>query len=242
MIWALKFLGAGVNLRNHLLALIAFGALGADSSFAATTTYTSQGAFNAATTGLVFGDFTGGIPLPNCMGSACFGGFNPLSGYNLQGATFSTPNSGGVVNVNSAGFYGAGDLTAPYAVNSSYTGTAADILTITLPGSETAFALDFGSLFNSTTATFSLSNGFTTSVVTPSAAFATDFLGFVSNTPFNTITLSVPSQQSWVVADFEFGASAVPEPSTWAMMLLGFAGLGFVGYRRRKMGRSAIRG
>jgi hypothetical protein len=26
---------------------------------------------------------------------------------------------------------------------------------------------------------------------------------------------------------------AVPEPSTWAMMLLGFAGLGFVGYRQR---------
>jgi hypothetical protein len=24
---------------------------------------------------------------------------------------------------------------------------------------------------------------------------------------------------------------AVPEPSTWALMLLGFAGLGFVGYR-----------
>jgi hypothetical protein len=28
--------------------------------------------------------------------------------------------------------------------------------------------------------------------------------------------------------------SAVPEPSTWAMMLLGFAGVGFMGYRRRK--------
>ena len=26
----------------------------------------------------------------------------------------------------------------------------------------------------------------------------------------------------------------VPEPSTWAMMLIGFAGLGFAGYRRRK--------
>ena len=25
------------------------------------------------------------------------------------------------------------------------------------------------------------------------------------------------------------GAAAVPEPSTWAMMLLGFAGLGFLG-------------
>jgi hypothetical protein len=28
-------------------------------------------------------------------------------------------------------------------------------------------------------------------------------------------------------------ASAVPEPSTWAMMLLGFAGIGFMAYRRR---------
>ena len=27
------------------------------------------------------------------------------------------------------------------------------------------------------------------------------------------------------------GAAAVPEPSTWAMMLLGFAGLGFMGYQ-----------
>ena len=32
--------------------------------------------------------------------------------------------------------------------------------------------------------------------------------------------------------DFAVGG-AVPEPSTWAMMLLGFAGLGFVGYRTK---------
>ncbi len=32
---------------------------------------------------------------------------------------------------------------------------------------------------------------------------------------------------SWSVS-----VAAVPEPSTWAMMLLGFAGLGFAGYRR----------
>jgi PEP-CTERM motif len=29
-------------------------------------------------------------------------------------------------------------------------------------------------------------------------------------------------------------STAAPEPSTWAMMLLGFAGLGFVGYRRTR--------
>lgn len=30
------------------------------------------------------------------------------------------------------------------------------------------------------------------------------------------------------------GAPAAPEPSTWAMMILGFAGIGFMAYRRRK--------
>jgi PEP-CTERM motif-containing protein len=30
-----------------------------------------------------------------------------------------------------------------------------------------------------------------------------------------------------------FNVSAVPEPTTWAMMLLGFAGIGFLAYRRR---------
>jgi hypothetical protein len=32
--------------------------------------------------------------------------------------------------------------------------------------------------------------------------------------------------------------TAVPEPSTWAMMLAGFAGLGYAGLRRRR--RAAI--
>ena len=30
--------------------------------------------------------------------------------------------------------------------------------------------------------------------------------------------------------------AAVPEPSTWAMMLLGFAGVGFMAYRRKQNG------
>jgi len=32
---------------------------------------------------------------------------------------------------------------------------------------------------------------------------------------------------------YQLLASGVPEPSTWAMMLLGFAGLGFMAYRRK---------
>ena len=35
-------------------------------------------------------------------------------------------------------------------------------------------------------------------------------------------------------------STTIPEPSTWAMMLLGSAGLGFVGYRRAKAGRATL--
>jgi PEP-CTERM motif len=37
-------------------------------------------------------------------------------------------------------------------------------------------------------------------------------------------------------SQFAIGGSltaAVPEPSTWAMMILGFAGIGFMAYRRK---------
>jgi hypothetical protein len=36
------------------------------------------------------------------------------------------------------------------------------------------------------------------------------------------------------------GMAAIPEPATWAMMLVGFAGLGFVGYGRAREPRAAV--
>ena len=43
------------------------------------------------------------------------------------------------------------------------------------------------------------------------------------------------ADDEFIITNVAFTAAmtAVPEPSTWAMMLLGFAGLGFAGYRRR---------
>lgn len=42
-----------------------------------------------------------------------------------------------------------------------------------------------------------------------------------------------PNKQPWIMlSEVEFTA-AVPEPSTWIMMIAGFAGLGFMSYRRR---------
>jgi len=44
------------------------------------------------------------------------------------------------------------------------------------------------------------------------------------------------SYSGFSINDLSAPTAAVPEPSTWGMLLLGFAGLGFIGYRRtRKM-------
>jgi PEP-CTERM motif-containing protein len=40
-------------------------------------------------------------------------------------------------------------------------------------------------------------------------------------------------------AAFSLSGSAVPEPSTWAMMLVGFAGLGYAGWRHARQARPA---
>lgn len=40
--------------------------------------------------------------------------------------------------------------------------------------------------------------------------------------------------EPWIMlSEVQFMSSAVPEPSTWIMMIAGFAGLGFMAYRRR---------
>jgi hypothetical protein len=55
------------------------------------------------------------------------------------------------------------------------------------------------------------------------------FVPFGASTPFNTDTVC----KNGCIAIFADNVGAVPEPSTWAMMILGFAGIGFLAYRRK---------
>lgn len=50
-----------------------------------------------------------------------------------------------------------------------------------------------------------------------------------------------PGNPAWTgpAADANLTLTAVPEPSTWAMMALGFAGLGFAGYRTSRKSAAA---
>ena len=74
-------------------------------------------------------------------------------------------------------------------------------------------------LTNSLFETYDLSNALPLTSGTPEWV-STPF--FTSGGPLEFLSISAAS----------FQATIVPEPSTWAMMLLGFAGLGFLGYRR----------
>ena len=53
------------------------------------------------------------------------------------------------------------------------------------------------------------------------------------NGTFTQISWTNPVYEHWY--GFTVG-SAVPEPSTWAMMILGFLGIGFLAYRRKQNG------
>lgn len=61
------------------------------------------------------------------------------------------------------------------------------------------------------------------------------YVTLTSNTPFTSVRL-LSSSNSFEITNI----SAVPEPSTWAMMILGFLGLGFLGYRKTQ-NKSAFR-
>ena len=73
--------------------------------------------------------------------------------------------------------------------------------------------------------------------------------GYVSDSPLSDTstylseTLSslgvTPGTYEWTWGtganqNFTLEIAAIPEPSTWAMMLLGFAGLGLLGYRKTR--------
>jgi hypothetical protein len=64
------------------------------------------------------------------------------------------------------------------------------------------------------------------------ASNAGDFVG-IKDPGIAFAVLSGPSSD-YIFVDNVTGVSTIPEASTWAMLMLGFAALGFAGYRRAK--------
>ena len=144
------------------------------------------------------------------------------------------------------------NLTGPNGLNGAdpSKGITADFNGFTVaPGTTQGFT--FLTIFNATTGAFVASDSFLDpSTITASFAAGTldanttyDFELDYSDrvfVPSGTVTNNSTTQQGFDVrtdGTFTTGAiGAVPEPSTWAMMILGFCGVGFMAYRRKQNG------
>jgi hypothetical protein len=154
------------------------------------------------------------------------------------------------LNPDSVLFVNTGGPHTPFAFNVSPAVATTAIINITpdlVPGSGVTFTAagssddtPFGTFSNGINGTFANGGGagvagpldFTITGIT-TANFVVNSLGF----NFAADVLG-PSGGTGAVAGV-FSVRGVPEPSTWAMMILGFIGVGFMAYRRK--GQSSFR-
>jgi PEP-CTERM motif len=139
----------------------------------------------------------------------------------------------------SAAFTVGADVVQRYAGSFSITNGGVNYLSGTF--SDAVFGSGGGLVLTASNPSPFQSVTFTSDVIAPNLLNAFDralSLGLTDVSPSAAIVAgTLRSFTSDVSGDF---SSTVPEPSTWAMMLLGFAGLGYAGFRKaRSMTSSA---
>jgi hypothetical protein len=198
-------------------ACLAFGVATAD------TVYTTRSAFTAAAGALTTITFDGIAP---AGGFVSYGG-GPLT---LSGVTFT---SNATMFVIDSGYYGSAYPNGGY-LNADYAGT--DVITAVLPGS-TAVGFDVGGLFGGQTFTIDTSDGGSFTYTTPNSITGTASLGFfgvTSATPITSVSIAYTDGSYGAIDNFSYGG-AVPEPTSWVLMVLGFGGVGAIGRRRQAL-------
>jgi hypothetical protein len=177
-------------------------------------------------------------------------GSNTIPGWTVSTGTnailwANTPNSyNGITNSpgNTSTFFL--DLTGN-ADSPPYGGVSQSIVTIA--GDTYSLTFDLGS-----SSVYGVQDGITATAGNASQTFTSTNSG-TDNNYWETETLNFTASGASTLIDFvgasghadigldnvdveQTGVSAVPEPSTWAMMILGFCGLGFMAYRRKQSG------
>jgi PEP-CTERM motif len=223
------------NLFKLMFPLAVAASLATSSgAMASVVFYTTQASFNAAAPGATLVENFSGAPIKDAPLATLVLPSGTYTG--LAGSPF--PN----VFVSSPGYTNFG---AAVGTTTQFILTAngdEDLLAGSLAAPATAIGFDafFNGLGPLTLSVFGLGHSLLGSTTfasgnDPATNLADKgYLGFSSTTPifgfeFNS-TLGGRLNTGFTNISI---AGSVPEPSTWAMMILGFAGIGFMGYRRK---------
>jgi len=215
-------------MRTLVVSLLAIGALAApQSASAAIVTYTNQAAFLAALSSSGTDNFNS-MPLtftgsPITRGAGSFGytataanGFFPAGTFSDVWLSLNTATDPIVISGFTGGVYSLGGLF---------------------------FGSDINGGYQSGNVTVSVLSGSTSASQTIVAATTSSFLGFISDSPLTSARVATVQPSSgylWpTINNLTLGSTAVaavPEPATWAMMIVG---LGLVAGGLRRQGRTA---
>jgi hypothetical protein len=92
-----------------------------------------------------------------------------------------------------------------------------------------------GNMRGAPSQTVQISIGGQSQTLTPTGGYTLETLTFTNASGQVSFTDLGPADQQGALID-NVVVTGVPEPSTWAMMILGFTGVGFMAYRRKQNG------
>jgi hypothetical protein len=187
---------------------------------------------SASATVVLSDNFNASSPTLNWAGDSVFTpviGAVDLVGGSVFGNLDVPPESGNAVDLNgSAGAQGGLGSVATVAAG-TYT------LTFLLAGPSPDGT---GDTRSGSTATTTVSIGNWSTVLSPSTDAGYGAQTFTFTTTGGQLLFAESNSSNAIIGDLidnvVLSTAAVPEPSTWALMLLGFVGLGFAGYRSSK--------
>ena len=211
---------------KSILKSIAVAAVAASvaQAHAGTVTYSSQAAFNAATTGVT----SYNIPTPAGSGQRV------SSPYTISPLTFSV-RSGESLSLQNDGFYGAGQTYLE--ANSSSSANE----NIALAGAS-ALGFTVGTFNGADTVSVDVNGVLASTFSTPGGSPDSVFFGVTDTTPITSLSFSLADSEIDIL-NFQVGSlaspSPVPEPSSLVLLATGIlAALGASGTLRSKLLRA----
>ena len=201
------------------------------------TTYNSQGTFSAAVGPVTTETFSGCPSATTSFSGTVSDSTGPCSGI-VSGVTYS-PQQGSL-------YIAAANQSSNPTTALGLDYFSGDPITITFDNAISAWGADLFQNFGGGSqsgndaafviALYGAGDVLIDTLNTMVASNGGSFFGFTSTSPFVRVDVSQTGGFA-VVDNVQWASSAVPEPATWAMMLLGFGAIGF-SLRRRNAART----